>query len=191
MTSIKIHKILLTISHTISIHHNLQHYTRKQTNKHLPAPLIVIRPMEDVSWSTLSVAAPAKEEERLKVLLEADILDSKNEEIYERYTTMASRIFKVLLFLFVLFVFFSSFYLFSPRFRSLSFLWLIKKDNGSNLVLALLRQRPTVGTLSVHMLSWMTLPQFLLSLMLRKILGFSRILSSLVLLILDFMREQA
>jgi len=50
--------------------------------------------MEDVSWSTLSVAAPAKEEERLKVLLEADILDSKNEEIYERYTTMASRIFK-------------------------------------------------------------------------------------------------
>ena len=47
----------------------------------------------------LSVPVPGDEFDRLKVLRQSEILDTKSDPEYDRYTSLAKRIFKVNIFL--------------------------------------------------------------------------------------------
>ena len=44
---------------------------------------------------SLKVPVPDQESDRIKVLREAKILDTTSEDVYDRYTQLASRMFKV------------------------------------------------------------------------------------------------
>jgi hypothetical protein len=53
---------------------------------------------DELEILNLKVPIPKNESKRIKVLREAEILDTEEEQEYDRYTSLASRVFKVLLY---------------------------------------------------------------------------------------------